>query len=231
MQRIVFLAFVLLVAQSVSAQSFVIGDISTLSDHIIYRNSKNHASIYDNIDGIPYLTAEFIQGEVLISDSLRIVNVPLRYNILNDKIEFRNENDQVLELNMEELGYRFWFDEHVFVPGSYVADGEKKVGILEQLDEGRLSLFKKYSAEFKPATKAIGFQDAEPDRIERKDEIYLLAEGQGIPKAIKANKKEIFAALKPFKSDIEQFAKSEKLNPRKEADFIELVRYCNSAEN
>ena len=177
------------------------------------------------------MKAEFIPGEVLINDSLRIENVPLRYNILNDKIEFRNENNQVLELNMDELSYRFRFDEHIFVPGSYLANGEKQVGILEQLVEGRLKLFKKYSAEFKPATKAIGFQDAEPDRIERKDEIYLLAEGQEIPKAIKTSKNEVFAALKPFKSDIEQFAKSEKLNPRKEADFIELVRYCNSADN
>jgi len=230
MRRILFLAFVLMVNYSVFAQSFVIGDVNTLSDHITYRNSRNQTSIYEDIDGTPYLKNEFILGEVLINDSIRFVNVPLRYNILNDKIEFRDDNDQVMEINLSEQTYQFRFDKHVFVACNYLINGEENTGILEQLVEGRIKLFKKYSAEFKPATKAIGFQDAEPNRIERMDEIYLLTVDYGIPKEINLKKKEVFAALKPFKNDIELYAKKEKLKLRSEEDLIQLIHYCNQAE-
>ena len=227
MRRILCLAFVLIMNYPVFAQSFVIGDMNTLSDHITYRNSRNQASMYENIDGTPYLKDDFVKGEVIINDSIRIEHVPLRYNILNDKIEFRDNNEQGLEINMTEQAYQFNFDKHVFIKCNYLINDEENTGVLEQLVDGRVKLFKKYAAEFKPATKAIGFQDAEPDRIERKDEIYLLAVDDGIPEEINPKKNELFAALKPFKKDIELYAKKEKLRPRSEEDLIQLIRYCN----
>jgi hypothetical protein len=231
MQRILLLAFVLMMNYPVFAQSFVIEDINTLSDHLTYKNSRDYASIYDNIDGTPYLKDEFVKGEVIINDSIRIEHVPLRYNIMNDKIEFRDNNEQVLEIALSEQTYQFSFDEHVFVHRTYLINGEKNEGILEELVDGHIKLFKKYSAEFKQATKAIGFQDAEPDRIERKNEIFLIAADDAIPSEIEAKKKKVFAALKPFQPDIEQYAKKEKLKPRSEEDLIQLIHYCNQTDN
>ena len=230
-RTILFFPVLMLFTLSAFAQAFVIGDVNTLSDHLTYKNSDNNNpgidSYYANIDGSPYLDNEFSTGEVTMNDSLQFKNIPLRYNVLNDKMQFLDERNQIFEIDNPEQNYRYILGEHRFLSCDYSIEGEIQHGIIEELVKGKIKLYKKYSAKFKPATKAIGFQEAEPDRILRDDEIYLFAIGNAVPENIRFNKKTLFNSLEPFKKDIEQYAKKENLKLRSEEDLIRLIRYCN----
>lgn len=230
MKTIFFLAFSFAFVLSGFSQSFVISDLSTLSDHVNVRKGNNNTlngKYYEHIDGSPFLKNEFQKGIVSVNDTLSFKDVPLRYNIFTDKIEFKDRKDQVLEINDQNQDYYFLINQKHFKTVDYIYDNAIKRGVLEILVRGHIQLYKKYQVEFEPATKAIGFQDAQPDRFVSKDAEYFLAVDNEKPKEIKLNKKDIFSQLKQFKADIEKYAKAEKLNTKSEKDLVQLLQYCN----
>lgn len=217
----------LLISISAFSQSFIISDLSTLSDHLTFKNSYNNDTQYKNIDGSPYLSENFTNGDVLLDDSLLYVNIPLRYNIYNDKIEFKNEEKQVLEIDNSNQSGKYSFNNLTFISHTYFYEGQQKRGILELLLDGNIKLYKKHTIKFENATKAIGYQDSKPNRFINCDDEYLIAEGENNPKIIEQNKKAIFEELMQYKTDIKQYAKKGKLHPKSEEDLIHLIEYCN----
>ena len=83
-------------------QAFTIADLSSFSDLLSFEKNKSGAFYnngYRDFDGTPYLNDNFIPGEVIINNSIRIEDVPLRYNIFSNRIEFRNKQKQVFEID------------------------------------------------------------------------------------------------------------------------------------
>lgn len=218
----------LLISALSFSQSFIISDLTTLSDHLSFKNSYNNDTQYKNIDGTPYLSENFTNGEVILNDSLLYMDIPLRYNIYNDKIEFKNENEQVLEIDNSKQNGKYRFNNQIFISHNYFYEGQQKQGILELLVDGEIQLYKKHTVEFTNSTKAIGYQEAKPNRFTSCDCEYLIAKGKNNPELIKQNKKTIFEELKQYQINIEQYAKEEKLNPKSEKELIRIVSYCNN---
>lgn len=208
------------------SQTYVISDLSSLSDQYTIDKSGKNGLIATGIEGSPYLNDEFYGGEVIIDDSICIEDVPLRYNIYNDKIEFKNENEKILELGNHSTVYRFNFEEFLFCNLNYLEGDKPKHGILELLVYGHIKLYKKYNVELELATKAIGFQEATPDRLVRKNDLYLLAVGQEIPHVF-SNIKKLLPELQKIKPDINSFIKAEKIRLRSEKGLHALIQYCN----
>ena len=228
MRKIIFLllfcfAFGLLGFSQAAAFSTLRG----LSDQFTFEKSKMNALDDINIEGSPYLNKEFILGEIVADDSIRFEKIPLRYNIYSDKIEFKDDKEQILELDMSRQTYNFKLGNLWFAPLDYLDNGNKKNGILEVMVEGNIRLYKKYLVDFKPATKAAGYQDAKPDRFIRMDDEYLIAAGSDMPETVRISKK-LFERLKQFKPDIEQYAKSKGLKIKSESGLIQLIQYCNN---
>ncbi len=212
------------------SQAYIISDIGSLSDQFNFEKSRANVlngPNYSNIEGSPYLSEEFIPGEVILNDSIRFEKIPLRYNIYSDKIEFRNDRKQILEIDASNQAYRFNFGNLCFTSSDYSYNGHNERGILELLADGKIRLYKKYLIDFKPATKAIGFKDAEPDKFVRLDDDYLIATGQGNPEPFR-NTKELLGKLKQIKPDIEQYAKDQKLKLKSEKGLIQLIQFCNN---
>lgn len=208
------------------SQTYIISDLSTLSDQYTLDKSGKSGLVAPNIDGTPYLMDEFSEGEVIINDSIRIEKVPLRYNIYNDKIEFKNENEQILEIGNESSSYQFDFKDFSFRNLNYLIDGKTQSGILELLVDGNVKLYKKYNLELAPAQKAIGFQDATPDRFVRKEDQYLVSIGQELP-SIFSNPKKLLTELQKIRPDINSVVKKEKIRLRSEKGLCILIQYCN----
>lgn len=211
------------------SQAFSISDLSSLSDQYTFEKSRNMTSdgtTYSNIDGSPFLNDEFIPGEVVINDTVHIEKVPLRLNIYSHKMEFLDAQKQVLEIDLAQKGYQFNYGGLNFTQIDYVDDGNKVRGVLQLLADGNFRLYKKYLIKFEPATQAIGYQDAKPDRFVRLNDEYLLAVGENAPETFKATKN-VFEKLKELKPGIEQYVKKEKIKVKSEKGLIELIRYCN----
>jgi len=203
-------------------------DLDNLSDKISYEESKTNTLDGIYVKGTPYLNKEFTPGEVVIDDSITYHNIPLRYNIYTDKIQFLNAQKQIRVLDNSQQTYRFEFGNHTFTIRDYLGDqGKVKHGVLEVLANGHIQLYKKYQVDFEQATKAIGYKDAEPNRFVRQDDEFLIAVGKAVPQKIRPNKK-LLKKLARVKPNVEQYAKSHKLKPKSEQDLIQLIQYCNN---
>lgn len=223
------LIFTLISLQVCLSQAFTISDINSLGDQYSFEKSKMNTLggiALSSIDGSPYLLDEFVSGKVIIDDSVLIERVPLRYNIYSDKMEFRNAANQVLEIASSTKHYRFHIGNQTFVNRDYTTDGVLQEGIFERLAEGKISLYKKYGIEFKEASKAIGFQDAEPNRFIRTDDEFYVSIDQNTPVVID-NVKRLAEMLMQYKPSVEEYLQQEKPKLKKEHDLIRLIQYCN----
>ena len=167
-----------------------------------------------------------MSGEVVVNDSLRFKNIPMRYNMYSDKMEFKNENQQTLEMDNTRLGWQFYLGNKKMANLQYLVKGKNVSGVLEWMVEGRIRLYKKYSVEFKPATKAAGYQDPEPDRFCRLDDHYLIAIDGALPDFCRSSK-EVVEKLRSVKPDIDRYVKEQKLKLKTDEGLIMLVEYCN----
>lgn len=230
MKLIIFsLIFFSISTLSCFPQAFTIANINALGDQYMFEKSKMNTLggvALTDIEGSPYLSDEFISGEVIINDSILIENVPLRYNMYSDRMEFMNAANQILEIDQSNKHYRFKIGSQTFVNRNYSNDGALHEGIFERLNEGKISLYKKYRVELKEATKAIGFQEAQPNKFVRNEDEYYLGINNNTPVAA-GNTKKLIALLEQFKPELEAYIKSEKLKLKKESDLIRLVQYCN----
>ncbi len=211
-------------------QSYEINDVNSLSDQFKFGRftdiTFDETSEQKNYEGSPFFNDNFFSGEVVINDSSNYRQVPLRYNIYTDKIQFSNNQGRILEFNLANQKYVFTIEGHQFVYKDYFSGKENEKGVLELLFEGQISLYKRYSVVFKSATKEAGFKPAEPNRFERLDDKYLIAIENNLPESINLSKK-LLESLKVFKPDIEEYVKTHKIKLRSEQDLIQLIQYCN----
>ncbi|SFE06871.1 hypothetical protein [Thermophagus xiamenensis] len=209
------------------SQAYQINDLTSLYDQFMFEktNMNDIDSRYMQIEGTPYLYDEFIKGEVILNDTVQLKDIPLRYDIYRDRIQFISKKNLILEVNPSTV-LSAKIDEHKFIISNYLDDSEEKRGVLELLVDGKVRLYRKYQVAFMKATKVIGYKDPAPDRFERKDDIFLIAIGPGYPEVI-IGKKEFFEKLKTIKPDIEQYAKRHKLKARYGKGMVKLVEVCN----
>ncbi|MFO8000929.1 MAG: hypothetical protein R6U46_06785 [Marinilabilia sp.] len=227
MRRTFLLLFCLAVVYSGYSQAYEITDLNTLSDQFNFERNemKDIDALYEKIEGSPFLNEDFVPGDVVINDSVTIEEIPLRYDIYRDRIQFLDKRDQVLEIDLSKP-ITFYFDDRSFVICDYKEKAEEKRGVLELLVEGRIRLYKKYNIEFKKATKAIGFRDAQPNMFNRREAEYFISVDNGIPEKIN-KKKSLIRKLKDLNPEVEDYLENRKLRLRKENELVQLIQFCN----
>ena len=99
MRSIVVFLFIFVTGFPVISQTSVIGSLNELSDQYRVERSRGGIPANSDIEGSPFLNEEFIRGEIVMNDTLFYREIPLRYNMYNDVMEFQNASGQVLELS------------------------------------------------------------------------------------------------------------------------------------
>lgn len=199
----------------------------------LYRQNKNVGGenktwLYESdILGSPYLSEEFTNGTVFTTSKTKYVDVPLRYNIYNDAIEFKNAEGQIQTLAAPEIVEKIEFGDYQigYIPFSVV----KKIryGFFIQLEEGKVSLYARPNIIFIKATEPGAYQEALPARFERKPDSFYLRVGMDEAKLIE-NKKDLLEILPDHTEKLEEFIKKSKTKFNKTESLKELVKYCNS---
>lgn len=225
--RLIFVIIIVTIAgSSVFSQTYAMRNLTDLSDQYTTEMGKRNLEFAD-IEGSPYLDEAFVPGEIVINDTIHYTEIPVRYNIYNDRIEFQTSAGQILEIDISGQKTNYKFDTHFFIATDYIDRGKEKKGILEVLVDGRVQLYKQYIIDFKKATETKGYEDAKPNRLVRQDDEYLLAIDQGKPETFR-NSKDLMEKLSLINPGIEQYKKSQKLKLRLEQDLIKLIQYCNN---
>jgi hypothetical protein len=178
------------------------------------------------IEGTPYLTEEFVEGEIVFGEAGR-TKVPVRYNIFQDLMEYQ-QNGKALALDPSKKIKKVKMGEEVFIVDKYSLEGKSKLGFLNLLDTGKMTLLSKKIVKYQEPLKGRGFDGGDlPAKFSRSSDAFFYRIGDGDLKEI-GNLKELIASLPDRQEEIKQFAKKEKISPKKEEELRKLVRYYNS---
>jgi len=180
-----------------------------------------------DIKGSPYLNDDFIKGTIYSIQRMQYKDIPLRYNIYNDDLEFKTPSDEVQALATPEIVEKAVFGEYQLVFSPYSLASKIKKGFFICLEEGKASLFEKPGVTFKESTEPAAYKDAEPPKFVRKADEYYIRIGTSPAQSVN-NKKELIAAFPDNQDKIESFIDKNKIKTNKSESLKEVVKYYNS---
>jgi len=180
-----------------------------------------------DIKGSPYLNDEFVNGSIFTIQKLMYSDVPLRFNIYNDDIEFKTPTGEVMALSAPEILEKAEFGSFQMVYSPYLQTNKIKKGFFVVLEQGKASLYAKPGIVFQEPTEPAAYKEAEPAKFVRKaDEYYIRI---GAEQAILiGNKKDIIAAFPDNQDKIESFINKNKTKTNKPESLKEVVKFYNS---
>ncbi len=181
----------------------------------------------NDIKGSPYLNDEFINGTIYTTSNYQYPNIPLRYNIYSDNLEFKTPTDEIYQLSAPEVIVKAEFGgiKMEYIPFIYFK--KMKRGFFQVKEEGKASLYIRSHIQLQQPTKPGAYKEAQPAKFLKKTHEFYIRFGKNA--ALKVGKKKETVAIFPkFQKEIEDFIKKNKINTNKEADLKKLVRHYNS---
>ena len=181
----------------------------------------------NDIKGSPYLEDDFIKGSVYTTSKTCYADVLLRYNIYNDQLEFKTDDNTVQALATPEIIEKVEFGKYKMVYIPFSVSKKIRRGFFIALEEGKSSLYKKPKIMFKQPTEPGPYKEAEPAKFEKGVDEYYIRVGNSQAKL--AGKKNDLPEIFPdHEKQIETFIKKHKVKPNKPETLKELVHYYNS---
>ena len=180
-----------------------------------------------DIEGSPYLENDFIKGSVYTTAKTQYVDVPLRYNIYNDQLEFKSDDNKVQALAAPEIIEKVVFGKYEMVYIPYSVAKKIRRGFFIVLDNGKSSLYEKPKVIFKQPTEAGAYKEAEPAKFVKGADEYYIRVGNSQAKLV-GNKKDLLDIFPDHQKQLEAFIKKHKVKPTKPETLKELVQYYNS---
>ncbi len=180
-----------------------------------------------NIEGSPYLDDKYSNGVIDFGNSRQ--QVPVRYNVYQELMEYKL-NGQLLLLDPSTSIKKVNLNSNTYVVDK-VNQKDSKYSYLTVLDSGKATLLSKQVVVALEAKKGGALDGTDlPARYKRMPDVYLIKIGNAAPVKIESIKAMI--ELFPDKQEeLTQFAKKEKISPRKESELIKFVKYYNSIAN
>jgi hypothetical protein len=190
-----------------------------------YASMAQQASA-SKIEGTPYLNEQFIEGEIIFGEANR-TKVPVRYNIFQDLMEYQ-QNGKALALDPTKKIKTVKMGDEIFIVEKYSLEGKTKYGFLNLIDTGKMTLLSKKMIKYQEPLKGRGLDGGDlPAKFSRMSDTFFYRLGDGELKEV-GNLKELIASLPDKQEEVKQFAKKEKISPKKQEELVKLVRYYNS---
>lgn len=182
----------------------------------------------NDIEGSPYLNDEFIEGTIYTTSQTKYVDVPLRYNIFNEQIEFKAGDGPVQALAAPETVEKVEFGDYKMVYAPYTLSRKIRRSFFRELESGdRAVLLARPQVLFEDAKEPAAYQEAEPPKFIRKSDDYYIRVGKE-PAVMISRKKDLEEVFPNHKKEVRSFIKKNKVKPNKPERMAELVQYYNS---
>ena len=221
-RKFALIAFALLISSYAFGQTMTGMD---LRDHMLIKLAKDTDRSVKDFEGSPFLNEQFVTGQVFISGKKNSA-IPLRYNIFNDEMEFR-QNDLTYALYPGERILKVILGDETYVVEKYEIRGKMDYGYLTRLDSGKLTVLAKKVVRFTDKQEAKALESSNtPAKFTRASDIYYYKVGSGeITKA--GSLKNLIASLPDHQAEVESYAKKEKLSTKNAEDLNKLAVYYN----
>ncbi len=228
MQKYIFALFFSLFALHVMAQDIPL--MEAVDDAWRYQELRDGKSFISPkaIAGNPYLEKSFKKGKIISNVDMQFPEIPLRYNIYTDNIEYKAPNGKIYALKDHNKVKAYQIGDTTFV---YLPFYEKKnkisAGFFQQLVAGQVSGLVRYKVYLLPAVPEKPYQKAKPERFSEVSKTFYVRIGD-LPARAVTNAKEFIKLFPNHKKPLSQFVKNEKIRLQKQEDFEKLVRYSET---
>jgi len=228
--KIIFLFLLVILSQIVNAQEYQLREAFDF-----YRNNKMVSGEWDSdmltekdIKGSPYLTDDFINGTIYTVQKQKYVDIPVRYNIFNDQIEFKTESGEIQAMATPEIVEKVEFGKYKmdYIPFSY-SKKLKKGFFIVLLEDEKASLFLRKNMAFKKAEEPAPYKEAQPPKFVKNPDDYFIRIRMEEAKVVNS-KKDLVEIFPDHKKDVEGFIKKNKTKINDPESLAELVEYYNS---
>jgi hypothetical protein len=201
--------------------SFLIALVSLFS----FTGSIAQQASAQKIEGTPYLSEKYVPGEILFGSERS--TVPLRYNVYQDLMEYQ-QNGKALVLDPNTKIKKVRLGESTYIVEKFEFDGKTKYGFLNLLDSGKVMLVAKKVVKYQEPMKGRALDGGDlPAKFSKSSDAYFYRVGNGELQEVD-NIKDMIASFPDKQEEVKQFAKKEKISPKKEEELVKLVRYYNS---
>jgi len=185
---------------------------------------------YLNVEGSPYLSSEWLTGDLKLPNLKVYKDLSIRYDEVEDLIYLKSGDDDNVMLKERPIEFNLAFPEEEgiiqrhFRLGFTDVPGTTPSSYFEVLEDGKVKLLKRSS-------KIIQQNKEYNSNITVKSffhviTYYLYRDGKGI--AVKKDKKSIFGALGDKQTELEAYVRNNKLNLKTDAGIEKLVGYYNT---
>lgn len=201
-----------------------IGDL----ENIVRAWSINNTYVtnIEDVEGSAYMDEQFINGVVTLNTGAKYSSIPLRYNVFNDLIEFRNNSGKVFNINNPEAISELTIGDSKFIYTNCKLHKINEKLFVEVISEGNISLLKRHRMKLQPAKQAETHRPAQPLKLVKMPSEYLIKKGSGEAQIFK-NKKELLMLLSDKKEEISELINQQKLSLNDEKDLATIVGYYN----
>ncbi len=197
-----------------------------ITDHMLIDLSKKVDRSITNYEGSPYLSEDFVSGEVYGSKK-KFTGLQLRYNIFNDNIEFMQKGT-TYALYAEPRIVKVLLGNEVYVVENHEIKGKMAYGYFARLDSGKVTLLAKKIVRFTEEQEPKALQAAAtPAKFTRVPDAFYYRIGNTETSKV-GSLKSFIDSLPDKKEEVSSYAKKEKLGTKNESDLVKLVRYYNS---
>lgn len=180
----------------------------------------------EDIEGSAYLNDEFIIGTVTLNTGVKYSNIPLRYNVYNDEIEFRSNSGKLFNIHNPESIKELTIGDSKFIYTDCILHKRNEKLFVEVILESNISLLKRYKMKLNPPKEAETHKPAQSYSLVKIPSEFLIRKSDGTARLFK-NKKELLTLLSDKSDKIDKLIKQQKLSANNEQDLKTIVKYYN----
>jgi hypothetical protein len=173
--------------------------------------------------GTPFENDEFLIGNVMLNNDDEYENVPLKYNIYDDELYFKNAKDEMLLSFVIPVKW-FKLAGQTYLNGFPEIDNYTRNSFYGLLAGNKIKLlFKAYKTISE--TRPYNSPNVEK-RFERDKAYFILKDGKMY--RFKPSRKALLNLFDSAGPKIEEYIKREKINFRNDEDLVKIFEFINS---
>ena len=179
-----------------------------------------------NVEGSAYLDEQFKEGIVALTTGATYKKIPLRINVYNEEIEFRNPQGKIFNINNPASIRELIIGETKFIYADIRSNNEIKKVLAEVIEEGNISLLKHHRIRLTDSRPEQIHRPAQPPRFVRMPSEYLIRKEDGMAEPIKTEK-DLLKILPEKHEKIKALLNQQKLSVKEEQDLATILRHLN----
>jgi hypothetical protein len=185
--------------------------------------------VLSEVNGSLYLTADYVNGSVKLTQGKTVADVPVKFNIYSNAIMVQRDGQDLKLESFEMVSYEETNNDgsvkHFnFKAGYPDVDNHNSKTIYQVLSMGPTAHLLKFMSQKVEDAATLG--DYSRREIVTTEQLYIYVPG-GQLKKIKANKQSLVDALPELASKIDEIAKASNLKLKNESDIVVLVEALN----